>query len=393
MRDLAVPLARQLARDLPITIIDRVAAFVASSLFANNEGGAVYDIADTTSLRVGRDGSGGVPNVGDPVRFVMDKRKMGRKTAAQFIASQPELSPFTGGADTGYSNVGVSTSFTGGVLTVVASSGASDRIEISLSDLTAGDHYSVIIRARQTIGTAARIQSWTWATVTTTAFTSEFADYEFILPATSTSGLIRIYASNGTGSAGDTIEISSVSVQSIPGNHLVAPSDAARPVYQTSGGLHYLDFDSVDDALEAVNLTGLSATSSLVIAARSNTGQYIFHAGSTSTTYIGVASDGDTDTRIYFSAGSPSIRKNGATWVPANRDEFHDDLNGSDCVVTFETTDLTNAGWQGFGIGNYTNYEFGGRWYGTVLIDRALTAEERTNVETLLATRSGATLA
>ena len=31
------------------------------------------------------------------------------------------------------------------------------------------------------------------------------------------------------------------------GNHATAPSDAARPLYRTAGGLHWLDFDGVDD--------------------------------------------------------------------------------------------------------------------------------------------------
>ena len=33
------------------------------------------------------------------------------------------------------------------------------------------------------------------------------------------------------------------------GNHAVAPSDAARPLYKTSAGLHWLQFDGVDDRL------------------------------------------------------------------------------------------------------------------------------------------------
>lgn len=37
------------------------------------------------------------------------------------------------------------------------------------------------------------------------------------------------------------------------GNHLTAPSDAARPTYQTSGGLHWLDFDGVDDEMNTAS--------------------------------------------------------------------------------------------------------------------------------------------
>jgi hypothetical protein len=37
------------------------------------------------------------------------------------------------------------------------------------------------------------------------------------------------------------------------GNHAIAPSDAARPLYKTSGGLHWLQFDGVDDSLSTAS--------------------------------------------------------------------------------------------------------------------------------------------
>ena len=38
------------------------------------------------------------------------------------------------------------------------------------------------------------------------------------------------------------------------GNHAVAPSDAARPLYKTSGGLDWLQFDGVDDSLSTAGI-------------------------------------------------------------------------------------------------------------------------------------------
>lgn len=49
------------------------------------------------------------------------------------------------------------------------------------------------------------------------------------------------------------------------GNDLTAPSDAARPVYQTSGGLHWLEFDGVDDQLEVATRFGFTANPSLLV--------------------------------------------------------------------------------------------------------------------------------
>ena len=63
---------------------------------------AWFDASDTTSLRVGRDGSGGFPDVDDLVGLMLDKSQMGGKTADAFIAAQPELVT-DGGFDLGVS--------------------------------------------------------------------------------------------------------------------------------------------------------------------------------------------------------------------------------------------------------------------------------------------------
>ena len=50
-----------------------------------------YDPADLTSLRVGRDGSGGQPVVGDPVGIMLDTSQFGGKTAEDYLAGATEL--------------------------------------------------------------------------------------------------------------------------------------------------------------------------------------------------------------------------------------------------------------------------------------------------------------
>ncbi len=47
-------------------------------------------------------------------------------------------------------------------------------------------------------------------------------------------------------------------------NHLTAPSDSARPTYQTDGTYSWLEFDGVDDQLEALTRFGLSANPSIL---------------------------------------------------------------------------------------------------------------------------------
>src|SRR5574343_1202828 len=47
------------------------------------------------------------------------------------------------------------------------------------------------------------------------------------------------------------------------GNHAVAPSDAARPLYKTDGTYHWLQFDGIDDSLStaAIDFTSTNRVS------------------------------------------------------------------------------------------------------------------------------------
>ena len=58
--------------------------------------------------------------------------------------------------------------------------------------------------------------------------------------------------------------ISNLSLRTVKGNHLTAPSGSSRPTYQTDGTSSWLEFDGVDDQLEAPTRFGLSANPSIL---------------------------------------------------------------------------------------------------------------------------------
>jgi len=60
-----------------------------------------------------------------------------------------------------------------------------------------------------------------------------------------------------------------VSIKELAGNHAVAPSDAARPLYKVTGLAKWNDFDAVDDVL---NTTFPSSLGSSCTVARANVG-------------------------------------------------------------------------------------------------------------------------
>ncbi len=64
------------------------------------------------------------------------------------------------------------------------------------------------------------------------------------------------------------------------GNHAVAPSDAARPLYKTDGGLHWLQFDGVDDRVSSasLDLSGTSTATLLLGLLRPNDSGYKMYA-------------------------------------------------------------------------------------------------------------------
>jgi hypothetical protein len=129
--------------------------------------------------------------------------------------------------------MGVALSISDGNLIITSLDGLSDRAEFQLSGLTVGGSYRVTIRAEQGIGVNT-ITSFTWATIIGVQVIGPMSDYTFIVTATATSGVCRIYAAvNGT--AGDFISVGSVSVKQIFTQWLPPTSGTTRSIPTRKG--------------------------------------------------------------------------------------------------------------------------------------------------------------
>jgi len=188
--------------------------------------GARYDPSDLTSLYQSRTGGLNSTN-GSVVGIMLDKSKMGGKTAAQYISSQPELwtnpaASFDLGGGGGSPSYNTSTR----VLSNPTPSSVSGypRTRLNLG-LTVGKWYLVtgqIDGDRAGLGSPRLATSGATANLvynTTTGVIyglvrAESANLEFVTSVTST------YS----------ITIASLSVKEISGSHAIAPSDAARPL-------------------------------------------------------------------------------------------------------------------------------------------------------------------
>ncbi|HEY9814553.1 MAG TPA: hypothetical protein V6D20_01915 [Candidatus Obscuribacterales bacterium] len=63
---------------------------------------------------------------------------------------------------------------------------------------------------------------------------------------------IYVYLVRDSGSTGTVfVDPASPEVRKLPGNHATASAAANKPIYRTDGTLHWLEFDGVDDFLEA----------------------------------------------------------------------------------------------------------------------------------------------
>lgn len=206
---------------------------------------ALYDPSDLTSLYQSR--TGGSTGAVDAVAGIMlDKRWMNGLSAASYIAGRANL--VTNGGfdsdtawtkDTGWTIAGGKASF---------NHTAAGRIRQD-SVLTVGQWYEV--------------------TFTVSDFVAGYVALLTLTPnftAANANGTYKVigYANNTQFNpfcpADANLSIDNVSIRSIPGNHALPPSDAARPIRRSPAKI---DFDGVDDVLNAQIAANLGADCSV----------------------------------------------------------------------------------------------------------------------------------
>lgn len=201
---------------------------------------ALYDPSDLTSLYQSR--TGGSTGAADAVVGIMlDKRQMGNKSAASFIAGQSELVT-NGGFDADASwTKGTGWTISGGKLTASSAATNADTTQDLTSVITLGNWYSVTYTISDySAGTFFVL----WGGATGAARSGNGTFTEILRP--TSSGILRLRPNPGPMS----LSIDNISVKAIPGSHALAPSDAACPILRVASGLSYLDCDGTDDWMQ-----------------------------------------------------------------------------------------------------------------------------------------------
>jgi len=189
------------------------------------------------------------------------------------------------------------------------------------------------------------------------------------------------------------------------GNHATQAISAKRPIYTEGGGLAWLAFDGVDDAMEIQNAAfSFTGDQSVWVAAAHDTGngEYIYLMGGnddkgflfvtlgrtvrmrfipvTSATSVVSTSVIDTSPIVFGgawdrSSGDVSLRENGVEYTASK--------TPADVTVPVVTL---------LGGGNPKGASWDGNIYGAVIVNNLTTASETGEVEAYLAGKAGVTL-
>lgn len=209
--------------------------FSPATLFAASEPGVWYDPSDLTTLFQDSVGTTPVTAAGQPVGLMLDKSQ-GLVLGAELVTN----GDFSDGA-TGWT-LGTGWSISGGTASRDATAVASNLS--GGTGVVAGKSYRVTWT--QGAGTVAVYLGS--AAGPTVANLSAAGTYSRTVLATVSGGIL--FRANVVVSS-----IDNVSVRELAGNHATQATAAARPTYQTSGGLHWLAFDGVDDFMVTPTIT------------------------------------------------------------------------------------------------------------------------------------------
>lgn len=188
------------------------------------------------------------------------------------------------------------------------------------------------------------------------------------------------------------------------GLHLSQATSANRPIYKTSGGLHWLDFDGANDVMNSAALSPSimhTAGSMAVSFSPDNLDAIggVFTEEQTTTIFNRVSICCDTRTAKRLLAFSPSglsgwvdldSENNSDACIIATADNttaygyLNGTLQSSSASATENFADSTRIR-----VGVQGGLYFDGKFFGGLIIDRVITATERNNLNSYLSTKAG----
>lgn len=383
----------------PICLVDDNGDLTGQSLYTQllsqlSASAALYDPSDLTSLYQSRTG-GSTGAVDSVVGIMLDKRQMGTKTAAAFVAGQTELVANGGfSSSDNWTNASTGTgslSISGGAATIVGTDGSNRGAASQATGLTVGTWYVLTFNATITSGAG-------------TSFGQAVGNGGAAIVSGANVVVFRALATDlifYTNSSAGNITIDNVSVRAIPGYHALAPSDAARPILRSSGGLYYLDADGTDDWYNVTPTLDLGEEWAHVGGWQTDADtDSPFATSSQETTIIRISSDW----RYYTGAGAVGTlgltgniaAPHALTVEQASLSAISARLNGVSGSAAERNPYDGSSPTRGLALFSRENdtYSFGldGRFYGGLWTPGSLTSDVRALAERWVASKTGVTL-
>jgi len=188
------------------------------------------------------------------------------------------------------------------------------------------------------------------------------------------------------------------------GNHAVQATASKRPTYTTGGGLSWLAFDGVDDAMEIQNAAfSFTGDQSVWVAAKhdTGTGRYIYLMGGKDKGYLFLTERSTGRMRFVPITNGTSVISTsvigtspivfGGAWNRSSGDTSLRE-NGVEYTASKTPADVTVPVVTLLGNGNTAGTGWDGNIYGAVIVNNLTTTSETGEVEAYLAAKSGVTL-
>jgi hypothetical protein len=377
--------------------------FSPANLFASNEEGAWYDPSDLSTLFQDSLGTTPVTTAGDPVGLMLDKSK-GLVLGYQEITNgdfATNIDDWTSGSGSQSWNAGrLRLTGAGAVSYQAVSTVVGQTYQVSCNTFVEADapnSAAIYIDNNAVFGGS-------YASGSGKNGIDSPISFSFVAEATTTYVQVR----QNTGTAGY-IEVANVSVRSLAGNHARQATSAARPTYQTAGGLHYLAFDGVDDAMATGTITPGVDKAQVFAGVRklSDAATGIAVETGTSAGTLSLAAPVASSSPDYFFASRGSVTRDvrPTSFAAPNTAVLTavGDISGDVCRLRVNraiTENLLDQGTGNFsaaalniGARNQSSLFFNGNIYGLILRFGAnLTDAQIASTEAYLATRTGVTL-